>query len=266
MARILLVEDNELSRDMLSRRLARRGFEMIEAPDAEQALVLAAADAPDLILMDLSLPGMDGLEAVTRLRAAPATRLVPIIALSAHALSSDRDRALAVGCDDFDTKPVDLPRLLDKIGQLLPAAPRRLELRQARLDDLGMLREFVTRASQAAGASPDSVWALTLAVDEICSNIVLHGYGKATPGPIALEFEHAGDDAKLTISDRGRPFHPADAPVPDLSLPVETRRIGGLGWEFVGRVIDRLEYTRTADGQNQVTLFKQLAASPDAAE
>ena len=266
MARILLVEDNELSRDMLSRRLARRGFEIDEAPDAEQALAMVAARPPDLILMDLALPGLHGLEAVTRLRAAPGTRAIPVIALSAHALSSDRDRALTVGCDDYDTKPVDLPRLLDKIGALLPQVPRRLQLEQARLDDLNVVREFVSHASQAAGGNPDAVWALTLAVDEICSNIVIHGYGKADPGPITLEFEHLGQDAKLTISDRGRPFHPADAPVPDLDLPLEKRPVGGLGWEFVGRVVDRLEYTRTDDGRNQVTLFKQLAASEDAAE
>jgi CheY-like chemotaxis protein len=266
MPRILLVEDNELSRDMLSRRLARRGFEIDEAPDAEQALAMAAVRPPALILMDLALPGLDGLEAVTRLRAASATRAIPVIALSAHALSSDRDRALAVGCDDYDTKPVDLPRLLDKIGALLPQVPRRLELGQARLDDLNLVREFVTHASQAAGGNPDAVWALTLAVDEICSNIVIHGYGKANPGPISLEFEHLGRDARLTISDRGRPFHPADAPIPDLDLPLEKRPVGGLGWEFVGRVVDRLEYIRTDDGWNQVTLIKQLAASEDAAE
>ena len=122
MARILLVEDNELNRDMLSRRLARRGHQVVEATDGEAALALAASERPDLILMDMSLPVLDGWEATRRLKAAPATRPIPVIALTAHAMAADRERSLEAGCDDFDTKPVDLERLLGKIARLLPPA------------------------------------------------------------------------------------------------------------------------------------------------
>ena len=122
MARILLVEDNEMNRDMLSRRLVRRGYEVTIALDGEQGLALAAAEKPALILMDMSLPGIDGWEATRRLKAAPETRSIPVIALTAHAMAGDREKAMAAGCDDFDTKPVDLARLLDKIEALLRRA------------------------------------------------------------------------------------------------------------------------------------------------
>jgi two-component system, cell cycle response regulator DivK len=118
MTRILLVEDNEMNRDMLSRRLVRNGFEVALAVDGEQALGMAGL-MPDLILLDLSLPIIDGWEVARRLKSDPATNRIPIIALTAHAMSGDREQALAAGCDDFDTKPVDLARLLEKInGQL----------------------------------------------------------------------------------------------------------------------------------------------------
>ena len=119
MARILLVEDNELNRDMLSRRLNRRGFEVLIAENGERALALASEQMPDLVLMDMSLPVVDGWEATRRLKADPATAALPIIALTAHAMASDRERALEAGCDDYDSKPVDLPRLLEKIEKLL---------------------------------------------------------------------------------------------------------------------------------------------------
>src|SRR5919198_6615987 len=106
MPKILLVEDNDMNRDMLSRRLARNGFEVVVAIDGAQAVAMAA-ESPDLILMDMSLPVLDGLEATRRIKAAPATRSTPIIALTANALVEDRERALAAGCDDFDTKPVE---------------------------------------------------------------------------------------------------------------------------------------------------------------
>jgi CheY-like chemotaxis protein len=122
MAKILLVEDNELNRDMLSRRLSRRGHRVVEATDGEAALALAASERPDLILMDMSLPVLDGWEATRRLKAAPATRPIPVIALTAHAMVDDRERSLAAGCDDFDTKPVEIERLLGKITRLLLAA------------------------------------------------------------------------------------------------------------------------------------------------
>jgi two-component system, cell cycle response regulator DivK len=119
MAKILLVEDNEMNRDMLSRRLIRKGFEVVMALDGQQAVEAAAAQTPDLILMDMSLPVIDGWEATRRIKAAPGTSTIPVIALTAHAMADDRDKALAAGCDDYDTKPVDLPRLLDKINGLL---------------------------------------------------------------------------------------------------------------------------------------------------
>ena len=119
MAKILLVEDNELNRDMLSRRLLKRGFDVVMAVDGPDALQMAASARPDLILMDLSLPVMDGWEATKRLKADPELHAIPVIALTAHAMEGDRQRALEAGCDDFDTKPIDLERLLSKIeGQL----------------------------------------------------------------------------------------------------------------------------------------------------
>jgi two-component system, cell cycle response regulator DivK len=122
MARILLVEDNEMNRDMLSRRLIRRGYEVALALDGEQGLAMARTEAPALILMDMSLPGMDGWEATRQLKAASETSAIPVIALTAHAMAGDREKAIAAGCDDFDTKPVDLERLLQKIAALLRRA------------------------------------------------------------------------------------------------------------------------------------------------
>lgn len=120
MIRILLVEDNEMNRDMLSRRLMRKGYEVVMALDGAEALTMARSSAPALILMDMSLPVMDGWEATRHLKGDAATAAIPVIGLTAHAMEADRDRCLAAGCDDFDTKPVDLPRLLEKIqGQLL---------------------------------------------------------------------------------------------------------------------------------------------------
>lgn len=119
MAKILLIEDNEMNRDMLSRRLMRKGFEVVVGADGQQGIELAQSQDPDLILMDMSLPVVDGWEATRRIKANRATRAIPIIALTAHAMASDRDAALAAGCDDYDTKPVDLPQLLSKINALL---------------------------------------------------------------------------------------------------------------------------------------------------
>ena len=119
MAKILLVEDNELNRDMLSRRLIRRGHEVAMAVDGAQALTAARSEAPALVLMDMSLPVIDGWEATRRLKADPALRDIPVIALTAHAMSGDRERALEAGCDDFDTKPIEFERLLAKIDALI---------------------------------------------------------------------------------------------------------------------------------------------------
>jgi two-component system cell cycle response regulator DivK len=119
MSKILLVEDNEMNRDMLSRRLAKRGFEIVNAISGDKGIELAKSENPDLILMDMSLPVIDGWEATRRIKAAAETRTIPIIALTAHAMATDRDKALSAGCDDYDTKPVELPRLLEKIDRLL---------------------------------------------------------------------------------------------------------------------------------------------------
>jgi len=134
MPKILLVEDNEMNRDMLSRRLERRGYRVVLAVDGEQGVALAKSEAPDLILMDMSLPGLDGWEATRRLKAAPETRSIPVIALTSHAMAGDRQRALDSGCDDYDIKPIDLPRLLEKIAALLPreAAPQADETKPSR--------------------------------------------------------------------------------------------------------------------------------------
>ncbi|MGB0504650.1 MAG: response regulator [Pikeienuella sp.] len=119
MSVILLVEDNALNRDMLSRRLDRLGFEILIAVNGKQGIDMAQEHQPDLILMDMSLPKIDGWNATPAIKADPSTKHIPIIALTAHAMAGDRERALEVGCDDYDSKPVDLPRLLSKIGQFL---------------------------------------------------------------------------------------------------------------------------------------------------
>src|SRR5499427_4869267 len=124
MAKILLVEDNEMNRDMLSRRLVRRGYEVAIAVDGEQGVAMARSEAPALILMDMSLPGLDGWEATRRIKGAPETQRIPVIALTAHAMSGDREKAIGAGCDDFDTKPVDFARLVEKIEALLGRAAR----------------------------------------------------------------------------------------------------------------------------------------------
>jgi len=124
MPKILLVEDNEMNRDMLSRRLAKRGYEVAIAVDGEESLAMARSEAPALILMDMSLPGIDGWEATRQLKAMPETRGIPVIALASHAMAGDREKAIAAGCDDFDTKPVEFIRLVEKIEALLGRAAR----------------------------------------------------------------------------------------------------------------------------------------------
>lgn len=121
--RILLVEDNEMNRDMLSRRLARRGFDVIIAVDGQEGVDMARSESPELVLLDMSLPVIDGWEVAKLLKTDARTAAIPIIALTAHAMADDRDKALAAGCDDYDTKPVELPRLLEKVDGLLGRAP-----------------------------------------------------------------------------------------------------------------------------------------------
>ena len=122
MPKILLVEDNEMNRDMLSRRLSRKGFEVVIAIDGGQGVEMAQNEKPDLILMDMSLPVKDGWTATKEIKASAETQKIPVIALTAHAMSGDREQALAAGCDDYDTKPIELPRLLSKIQNLLSSS------------------------------------------------------------------------------------------------------------------------------------------------
>ncbi len=123
MPKILLVEDNEMNRDMLSRRLERKGYQVVMATDGEQAVAMSVSESPALILMDMSLPVFDGWEATRRIKAVPETKAIPIIALTAHAMASDREKSLEAGCDDYDTKPIELPRLLEKMETLLNRKP-----------------------------------------------------------------------------------------------------------------------------------------------
>jgi len=122
MAKLLIVEDNEMNRDMLTRRLERKGFTTVVAVDGVEGIAMARSEAPDLILMDMSLPVLDGWEATRRLKSAQETRTIPIIALTAHAMESDRERALRAGCDEYDSKPIEFPRLLEKIAVLLDSS------------------------------------------------------------------------------------------------------------------------------------------------
>jgi two-component system, cell cycle response regulator DivK len=121
MTKVLVVEDNEMNRDMLSRRLTRRGFQVIFAVDGQQGVDLARSERPDIILMDMSLPVMDGWEATRRVKSDDTTRRVPVIGLTAHAMAGDREKAIEAGCDDYDTKPVELERLIGKMERLLGA-------------------------------------------------------------------------------------------------------------------------------------------------
>ncbi|MFM8684636.1 MAG: response regulator [Chthoniobacterales bacterium] len=120
MPKILIVEDNEMNRDMLSRRLERRGFAIVMAVDGQQGVDMARSEKPDLILMDMSLPVMDGWTATQAIKADAELAKIPVIALTAHAMAGDREKAMGAGCDDYDTKPIELPRLLEKIGKFLP--------------------------------------------------------------------------------------------------------------------------------------------------
>jgi CheY-like chemotaxis protein len=122
-SKILLVEDNEMNRDMLSRRLVKRGYDVVIAIDGQEGVAKAQSESPDLILMDMSLPVVDGWEATRRIKSDPATRAIPVIALTAHAMTGDEEKARAAGCDDFDTKPVELPRLLSKLEALVKKRP-----------------------------------------------------------------------------------------------------------------------------------------------
>jgi len=127
MAKILLVEDNEMNRDMLSRRLQRKGYEIVMAVDGAEAVAMALSEAPALILMDMSLPVLDGWEATRRIKSSSQTKAIPVIALTAHAMAGDEEKAREAGCDDYDTKPIELPRLLEKIEALLKCPSGKIQ-------------------------------------------------------------------------------------------------------------------------------------------
>ena len=277
MPRILLVEDNELNRDMLTRRLERRGFEVLSAGDGAQGVALARSAAPDLVLMDMSLPVLDGWEATRRLKADPATGRIPVIALTAHAMAGDREQAMAAGCDDFDTKPVELPRLLGKISALLAVAPAAapapgfegaaLELPAAGLRDLAPVRDFVRSASAAASAREPAAQALVLAADEVCANVLQHGYGargEAGGGPLRLRLTRDGERLLLRIEDRAPRFDPGGVVAARPDAPAEDRPLGGLGWHLVRQMVDDVRWEPLEPAGNAVTLVTRLAAEPAA--
>ncbi len=276
-AKVLLVDDNELDRDMLSRRLVRRGFDVLQSVDGADAVAQARRERPDLVLLDPSLPVLDGLAATRLLKADPATCAIPVIILSARAMQHDREQAMAAGCDDFDSKPVELSRLLAKIEALLnarvskPVRPdsseampeRALALTPLSLDRLAEIRAFLTTSLTELGCA-ESIDAFVLAVDEICANLVQHADVGIFPGPTRVTVRRDGFDAIITVEDRGRPFDPAHAPVPDLTSNWEDRPVGGLGWYLVRQMVDELTYVSAPveDGVlNRLTLTKRNVAS-----
>lgn len=268
MARILLVEDNELNRDMLSRRLVRKGFEVVTAVDGREAIARARTEMPDLILIDMNLPEVDGWQATGELKADVATRAIPVIALTAHAMAGDRARALDAGCDDFDTKPVDLERLLGKIAALLapdpPAArtasirrsvPARIEWMQEILDTVD---EFCMHAAVPAVIAHD----LRLIVEESCGNVMLHAYAGRPAGELTLEIERTTVDGRpalrAAILDQGVPFNPLARADPDVTAPLAERAIGGLGVMLMRRLSDVQRYGYDPVRGNSLTLVKYL--------
>lgn len=282
MPRLLIVEDNELNRDMLSRRLQRRGYEVLLAVDGGQGLAVARAERPDLILMDMSLPVVDGWEAVRRLKADPVTRPIPVIALTAHAMAGDEARARSAGCDDFDTKPVDLARLLGKIGKWLGEVPLKIpdtgnfvpafrpppaaELTvTATRESLAPLLEFTERASREMGSDSDTTFRVRLAVEEVCLNIINYAYQGREPGPIRLRILREPAAVQVIVEDRGVPFDPAELAAPDLSAPAEARAVGGLGWHLVKQVMDEVHHDSPVEGGNRITLIRRLVAASDGA-
>jgi two-component system, cell cycle response regulator DivK len=278
MPKILLVEDNEMNREMLSRRLLRKGFEVLLAVDGLQGVDMAGAEKPDLILMDMSLPGIDGWEATRRIKADAATRATPVIALTAHAMSDDRAKALAAGCDEFDTKPVDLARLLAKMETLLNAAAGAPPVAEATAATIASEASITLPAVQAslagfktevehfcmqAGISAAVQEDLQVVLDEICANVFKHAYAPEQPGPLRvdLRLERRGTPQTLDITfiDQGRPFNPLAKAAPDLSLNWQERPIGGLGIHLVQTMTDHQTYSHTAAEGNRLTLTKNLA-------
>lgn len=295
MATVLLVEDNELNREMLSRRLQRKGFTLLIAVDGLAGVAAAQAHAPDLVLMDMSLPGIDGWEATRRLKADPATRGIPVIALTAHAMSDDRAQALAAGCDEFDTKPVDLDRLLDKMARLLAAPAQGAALpsiaaeltRPAVATQLPAFQEALDRFCAQLAISAALRNDLLVVLDEVCANVFTHAYPAGEPGTLQLRLRRVAPcpacavgtaAVELVFSDHGQPFDPLAAAAPDLSSAWDERPLGGLGLHLIRQMSDHQAYHRNSaddrlNGQsgqsgqsghgaaegNQLTLLKHLA-------
>jgi CheY-like chemotaxis protein/anti-sigma regulatory factor (Ser/Thr protein kinase) len=268
MSRLLLVEDNEMNRDMLTRRLERKGYEVRVALDGAEAIAKAMSDSPDLILLDMSLPVIDGWEAARRLKKEAATRRIPVIALTAHAMAGDREKALAAGCDDFDTKPIDLQRLLGKIEQHLGAhgaldgvakveAPLAITC-LASLQNLPALHALADKACARARADEGETLAVRLAVEEVFSNIVHHGYPGGAAGPVTVAFAIEPPRLRITIEDEAPPFDPRQAPAPDLAGDVQARAVGGLGWHLVFRLMDEVKHEVPGTLGNRLVLVKRI--------
>lgn len=289
MPKILLVEDNELNREMLSRRLARKGYAVVIAVDGLQGVAMSVSESPELILMDMSLPGIDGWEATRRIKAARSTCAIPVIALTAHAMSDDRAKALAAGCDDFDTKPVDLARLLGKMDSLLlatrgdnpsdacattaslnssispaltvaPSATLTLPAVHGSLPAFkAELEHFCMQAGVATPVHED----LQVVLDEVCANVLRHAYAPGQPGSLRLDLRINGDHAppaiELSLIDQGAPFNPLANATPDTSLNWEERPIGGLGIHLVQTLTHAQSYRYSLAEGNCLTLVKHLA-------
>lgn len=277
MPKLLIVEDNELNRDMLSRRLQRRGYQVVLAPDGAQGMALARSESPDLILMDMSVPVVDGWEATRRLKGDPATRRIPIVALTAHAMAGDEARARSAGCDDFDTKPIDLVRLLGKIEAWIgpvpipvpetgsvpairPPQPAELTV-TARPESLAPLLEFLGRTMAAFGLNPDIASRVRLAAEEVATNVIQYSYTGREPGPLLLRLERGPGVVTITVEDRGVAFDPASVEPPQLEASWQERPIGGLGWHLARQVMDEVRHDSLPDGGNRVTLIVRLTGS-----
>lgn len=265
MPKILLVEDNELNRDMLSRRLIRQGFEVVMAMDGLQGVEMACKEKPDLILMDMSLPGIDGWEATRQIKADASTKPMPVIALTAHAMNEDRAKALAAGCDDFDTKPVDLARLLSKIDRLIEARSAMSEtILPAVTASLPVFQAALEVVCAKYGLSSDLRADLLVVLDEVCSNVFKHAYPPDQPGVLRLRLRHlpgnASEPAALEISftDQGLPFNPLTQAMPNTMLSAVDRPLGGLGIHLIKQLTDNQSYSHSALGGNRLCLVKRL--------
>lgn len=263
--KILLVEDNEMNRDMLSRRLTRRGYQVVTAVDGEAGIAAVHAEQPDMVLMDMSLPLIDGWEATRRLKADPRTAHIPVIALTAHAMAEDRVRALDAGCDDFDTKPVELDRLCQKITALAPVAanaPPQV-LQASALADLDAVVVLVADACKRVGASAEQAADLRLAVEEVFVNIVRHGYA-GDSGPITVEVDATRERIVVRLIDQAPAFDPVDVAASDIGASLEARSVGGLGWHLVRQVMDDVRREPASGGGNQFILLKRLQSGAQA--